>query len=462
MADLDEMKTLFYQAMTQLMREKPFYFALQAQARKVFRTDVVDTACIGTEKLPGGGRQMTITVNPEYLVQIQAETQNRKDALRKIGGLIEHELLHAVFGHITGIYQFPQQYREIEDIAADFAVNSFIPREDLPEGGLFPEDYGLDPKLAMKEYYQLLRRIWEKHCQDGDGDGGGHDKNGGSNGSGNANDANNGKKGGTSDASDDANDGKKGKGKTAKDINQIAGPKNHVWENGDKSIDEKIKGMEPEDVRSIERLIRSILKKAVDECKRDGKWGDVPAGVRQLAEEYSKIPVQEIPWEYVLRNFVISASETSVAYTMNRVSKRYGTRPGVKIKDEISLYVGLDTSGSIGNAELHAFFEQIDDLMPHVAQVMVGECDCQLGREYVYHKGQHPTEVSGGGGTDMEPLVASAEKHKFDACVIFTDLCCPEFKNDYRIPVLFVSCGADASPYRRGKVVKLKLRPKDE
>ena len=47
---------------------------------------------------------------------------------------------------------------------------------------------------------------------------------------------------------------------------------------------------------------------------------------------------------------------------MKRISKRYGTRPGIKIKRYQRLAVAVDTSGSIKENDFVIFFNEIHSM----------------------------------------------------------------------------------------------------
>ena len=54
---------------------------------------------------------------------------------KKMLGLLKHECLHLVFGHTSERRRDPHL---IWNYSTDLAINSIIPMDELPEGGLIP------------------------------------------------------------------------------------------------------------------------------------------------------------------------------------------------------------------------------------------------------------------------------------------------------------------------------------
>jgi predicted metal-dependent peptidase len=63
---------------------------------------------------------------------------------------------------------------------------------------------------------------------------------------------------------------------------------------------------------------------------------------------------------------------------MKRISKRFGTRPGIRIVRFKKLVVVIDTSGSLDESSLAQFFKEIDTIHKNGADVMVIECDAKV------------------------------------------------------------------------------------
>ena len=99
--------------------------------------------------------------------------------------------------------------------------------------------------------------------------------------------------------------------------------------------------------------------------------------------------------------------------------------------ESIDVHAVLDTSGSIGDAELATFAAEIDALKGHVrARITVHACDRALAPDgpWTFEPWQPivlPDRLSGGGGTDFRPVFdwLGERPARPDALVYFTDAC---------------------------------------
>lgn len=454
-----DFQKMFFKALNKLMKTEPFYYHVQARFRKVF-DDACGTMSVGLQSYKDKGSQIIMMVSEQFVGHLWEEAKNTDEFFSRCGAVINHEIMHVTFGHLLNTDK-TKDHHKLANIAADLAVNSYIGRELLPDG-LHPDDpfpgilfeingkptrVSFPAKLGMMEYFKELRNLpWPKAKQGGGGGGKGQNQSQGD-----------GQSQGQGQGQEEQEGSGSGNGEEI--IDQFA-PKNHgSWEKG-VGNDEASGQTAAERASALERKVRDAISAAVRECREKNQWGSVPAEVRQIAEAMAVKPKREIPWGELLKNWVTNASRSALGHSIKRISKRYGTRPGNKIEDRIKLYVGVDTSGSISPAYLASFFEQMDKILPFVDEITVGECDTQLGREYKFRKHMKPDEVSGGGGTNMEPLFEAASQKGYDAFILFSDLYCDKIKESYKIPVLMVSYGTDQSIYPKGKLIM--FHPEDE
>ena len=124
-----------------------------------------------------------------------------------------------------------------------------------------------------------------------------------------------------------------------------------------------------------------------------------------------------------MKIFSSSSRRTRVKFTVKRVSKRYGTRPGLKIQRSQKIAVAIDTSGSISLDELNMFFNEIHSMWQNGAEIEVIECDAAVQKTYNY-RGKFPEFVHGRGGTNFDPVFAYLNKNTnvlYDGCIYLTD-----------------------------------------
>lgn len=85
------------------------------------------------------------------------------------------------------------------------------------------------------------------------------------------------------------------------------------------------------------------------------------------------------------------------------------------------LLVAIDTSGSIDQEMVDAFFTEIHAAWRTGANIHVVECDAEIQRDYPY-VGCAPKEIAGGGGTDFEPVFHwMKDQRPFDGMLYLTD-----------------------------------------
>jgi len=118
--------------------------------------------------------------------------------------------------------------------------------------------------------------------------------------------------------------------------------------------------------------------------------------------------------------------------------------------------LAIDTSGSIGEAELNQFAAEIravkEEGKPSAIHVVYFDSEVchydRFGRDDELQFAPH-----GGGGTAFSPVFEYLTEHDIEpvACVFLTDLCCNDFGDQPDYPVLWVSTHEGTAPF--GEVV---------
>jgi predicted metal-dependent peptidase len=122
---------------------------------------------------------------------------------------------------------------------------------------------------------------------------------------------------------------------------------------------------------------------------------------------------------------------------MSRPSRRYGTRPGTRKKEKVSVAVIIDTSGSISLDQLYVFLNEVNWIWRNGAHVVIFEADTDVQEKYRF-TGKFHGEIHGRGGTNLEVPLDEAEKEGADVIVYFTDFYAPIIEKTYKTPVLWV------------------------
>lgn len=287
-------------------------------------------------------------------------------------GLILHENLHKAFRHTTVWKHLYKKQPRLANMACDYVINLMIHDSDpngnqvtLPKGGLLDEKYrGMDAGTV----YKLLEEEM---------------KNGKANGSG------------------------EGEAESGEGFDE------HDWEGADAlSEDEK------------QQLAREIDQALRQGALLAGKLsGNVP---REIAEAMEA----KVNWREVLRDFVSSICADKDNSTWRRPNRRWVDQD-IYMPSSIGeavgrIVVGIDTSGSIGQAEIGQFLGELISICNHVQPegIDLVYWDTAVAGHEKYDRGDFEaimssTKPAGGGGTDPECVPKYLEQHKMNPeCVI--------------------------------------------
>ena len=170
----------------------------------------------------------------------------------------------------------------------------------------------------------------------------------------------------------------------------------------------------------------------------NNSWGSVSDGLRSYLGKIMLYEPQRVDWKKALKIFVASSQKSYLKNTISRVSRRYATTPGIKIKHRNKLCVVIDTSGSLSDADLSKYFHEIYHIWKQGCEVMIVECDVEIQQVYAY-KGRQPNYVQGRGGTDFNaPIAYNNDVYKGDALIYFTDGQAPSPKVKSRVPIFWL------------------------
>jgi predicted metal-dependent peptidase len=174
----------------------------------------------------------------------------------------------------------------------------------------------------------------------------------------------------------------------------------------------------------LDNIINEVLgQKILDALKRTPTrlHGTMPGGLIDYIKSLEKIK-PSVDWKRLLRLFASTNGRSYVAHTMKRISKRYGTRPGIKIKRLWKIAVVIDTSGSIDKVTLQLFINEINHIYRCGADITLIQCDSAV-QEVITYKPSMTVTVKGGGGTNFDPVLELINKSKnnYSGVIYFTD-----------------------------------------
>jgi len=183
---------------------------------------------------------------------------------------------------------------------------------------------------------------------------------------------------------------------------------------------------EAEKAENKQKISAALSQSDIDSMKQMG------SGYSDLIRQLELMIESVIPWKTLLQEFITSTVRNR--YTYDRVSRKsyhsgiiFPTMTG----ESIDLMFGVDTSGSMSSkdlnealTELHEIVEVFDswkltllscDTQPHV----IGEYESEEGDDFT----SIDTNMVGGGGTDMAPMVhyANESDEEIAVSIIVTD-----------------------------------------
>ena len=121
---------------------------------------------------------------------------------------------------------------------------------------------------------------------------------------------------------------------------------------------------------------------------------------------------------------------------MKRISRRFGTRPGIKKDFGLRLAIGIDVSGSMQRQKIQNIFTQIQNLLRQTDECMIYQVDTTIKRKYRFS--EWDGMIEGRGGTNLQVLLKQVDEVGYDALIYFTDMETPKIKGQYFTPCLWV------------------------
>ena len=299
---------------------------------------------------------------------------------RELKGLILHENLHKAFRHTAVWKHLYKENPRLANMACDFVINLMIVDSDtdgkevkLPEGGCYDEKYrGMD----AGEVYRKLKQEQEQEKKDGKGNGSGTPG------------------------------------------------------------EEESTGFDEHDWHAAEEMSESEKQELAREIDQALRQGAILAGKMKggMPRELTEAMEAKINWREVLRDFVNSICADKDNSTWRRPNRRWVDQdiymPSAVGEAVGSIVVGIDTSGSIGQAEIGQFLGELLSICNHVQpeSIELVYWDTEVAAHETYNRGDYEalmssTKPAGGGGTDPRcvPAYITAKKLKPECVIMLSD-----------------------------------------
>jgi predicted metal-dependent peptidase len=193
---------------------------------------------------------------------------------------------------------------------------------------------------------------------------------------------------------------------------------------GMSTIDDHSKWPEHDDSSTDTVINASIASRLKDTSEYIGKIkGSIPGELSDILNNLVIKP-QVYNWKSCFRKVIGKSITSDIFLTRMKPNKRFPDSKGMKFVTKPNILVGVDTSGSISNAELEEFFSEIYHMYRSSCNITVLECDTNIQNKFEY-KGNYDIKISGRGGTELSPVIDYYKKHsEYSCCVLFTDGFC--------------------------------------
>ena len=348
--------------------------------------------------VPGLG---TVAVTPDLQLLFDPTVVAAQWPEGTIPGAFLHETLHVALRHLprANVLRDGQGagFRPHEwNLAADIECNRIVQTIGLPlpAGAVTAATYGFPANILAEDAYHRLCAQPQEPDTDGGGDGG-------------------------------DGDGKPGTGKGKFAAGKCGGCAGNPVEGEHEHAGEG-EGASPLEREAIEQAVAEAV---VDAAAKNP--GSVPAEV--LREARTRIAASQTPWQSILARHLRRATQRKRGqrdYTFARPHRRQATLAGANaplrpstFDPVVEVAVVVDTSGSMGKAEIEGALVEIDALLrASGSSVLVMSCDAKVhATGKVTRAADAAKLLKGGGGTDFRPAFDALARHRPGVTVVVTD-----------------------------------------
>lgn len=185
---------------------------------------------------------------------------------------------------------------------------------------------------------------------------------------------------------------------------------------------------------AIEAEIKDVLEKAINNTKNKGS---IPGSAFDTLEKLQK--KAEVPWHKELKRYIGKLESLERTSTRMKKNRRFGwIYAGNKTEqNKLNISLCIDTSGSVSDDMIKAFFCEIDKIHSNGHTIKVIEIDTKVQKTYEY-KPKKQITIHGRGGTMYQPALDESKKNCADIILFFGDGGCFDSPVDVGIPTIWI------------------------
>lgn len=416
----DDIEIKLAAARTRLILDKPFLGAL------VLRLPMKEASADWCKSVATDAK--TFYYNRAYISEL---------SLDQTQFILAHEALHCALSH------FARRQHRIKhrwDLACDLAINPILVNDGLKPtpDALYDSQY---EGMTAEEIYPTIddlddRETEDQHVYDDEQQSQQNNQdqnNKGSSGKGDRDEQQQGS-GGEQDGDQDNND---------------------VGDSQGAQVDEHAGGsaLQPPPLSEHEKNTLSVqwqqrMAGAAQQAMQAGKMGE---SLRRLIDHLLQ---PQLPWRMLLARYMTGIARDD--YSFQRPSRREGAAilPSLR-STQIDVVIVLDTSGSIGQAEIEEFVSEIDAIKGQMrARITLLACDDKINPAgpWLFEPWDTfavPDNLAGGGGTDFRPAFDYVRQlgKEPDLLVYFTDAEGQFPQQAAHFPVIWLVKGRAKTPW---------------
>ncbi|MFN3200329.1 MAG: DUF2201 family putative metallopeptidase [Bradymonadia bacterium] len=173
---------------------------------------------------------------------------------------------------------------------------------------------------------------------------------------------------------------------------------------GDGADGGDLDGLSVDGLKEAEAIWRAALNQASTIARQAGK---MPGGA---SREMATASAPQVDWKAALWRYLVQTPNDFSGYDRRFFSR--GLYIDALEGQSLKVFIGVDTSGSIGGKMLGAFLGEVEGILssyPHI-KAMLYYVDFECHGPYELGKGDEPPEPKGGGGTSFVPFFDAIEK----------------------------------------------------